>query len=272
MDLPEYFNLIKDEKVRKEIWDKLQNETVPKSDFTKFGQTKADELKATQDQLTAQTDQNKKFSDWYYATYEPWVKTIQPILDNHQATQQTHNAIPAANNNNGNDPYANWGDLGPIEQAKLMTEQIVGQLGNQFQTQFQNYTTTMNTSLAAKEKYYQDYIGLYVDANEKKRNDPELDIPKYMQRALGLPKENPMDVAYTLETLERDKKKWMDEGRALGRTDLETEMAEKAKGNIPTFEAGPTVYNKPAPVTHNDRQGELKNKVTEKFGVNVWAP
>jgi len=272
MDLPEYLNLIKDEKVRKEIWDKLQNETVPKSDFTKFGQTKADELKAIQDQLTTQTDQNKKFTDWYYATYEPWIKTIQPILDNHQATaQQPPNAIPAVNNN-GNDPYANWGDLGPTEQAKLMTEQIVGQLLPQFQTWGNNYTTTMNNSLAAKEKYYQDYIGLYVDANEKKRNDPELDIPKYMKRALELPKENPMEVAYTLETLERDKAKWMDEGRALGRKDLETEMGEKAKANIPTFEAGPTVYKSPAPVTHNDRQGELKNKVTEKFGVGVWAP
>jgi len=265
MDLPEYLNVITDEKVRKELWAKLQNDTVPKADFTKHAQQKADELKVAQDKLSAQMVENQKFSTWYYNTYEPWLTQVKPQLDQLQnGTQTTQTGTPV--NNNVNDPYANWADLQPAEQQKLMQDQIVNQLGQQFQTWGQNFTNNMNQSLASREKYYQDYLGLYVDANEKKRNDPELDIQKYMTRALGLPKENPMEVAYTLETLERDKKKWMDEGRALGRKEIE----EKVKGApAPTFEATPTVYNKPALVGQNDRNADLKNKITEKFGTSI---
>ncbi|MEE9568951.1 MAG: hypothetical protein V3W37_06145 [Candidatus Binatia bacterium] len=274
MDLPEYFNQIKDEKLRKEIWEKLQNDIVAKADFTKHAQGKADELKALQEQLDAKAAENTKFSDWYYKTYEPWLKNVQPALDsynnpNPQPQIQPSNGIPQA----GNDPYANYENMLPAEQAKLLQEQITATLNNQFTTWSRGLATNLDTVLKDREKYYQDYLGLYVDANEKKRGNPDLDITSYMNRALQLRsgKENPMEVAYTLETLEADKKKWIEDGRALGRKDLETELEEKKKSELPSFNSGPEPYKAPEPVSAGDRQTGLKDKVTEKFGAGIWS-
>ncbi len=271
MDLPEYFNQIKDEKLRADIWAKLQNDIVAKADFTKHAQGKADELKVLQEQLDAKAAENTKFSNWYYGTYEPWLKNVQPALDSYNnpaPTAQPSNAIPPT----GNDPYANYGDLLPADQAKLLQEQITTNLNTQFNTWSKGLATNLDTVLKDREKYYQDYLGLYVDANEKKRGNPDLDIMSYMNRALQLRngKENPMDVAYTLETLEANKKKWLEDGRALGRKDLETELEEKKKTEIPTFSGGPEPYKAPESVSASDRATGLKDKITEKFGAGVW--
>lgn len=271
MTAEEIAKLIQDENARKQVMEALKNEYLPKADFTKATQAKADEMKAIQEKLAAQETENKRYMEWYYTKYEPWAAQVKEELAKRQNPAKPDPANPA--NPNGN-WYENWDALTPAQQAQELHKQQIAALNQNFGTWTQQFQQSLNTQLQEREKYYQDYLSLYIDANEKKRQNPDLDIQKYMTRALELKtgKANPLETAYTLETLEEEKKKWLEQGRALGKQDAETEYKAKRPALEPTtLGSGPEPF-KPAVVKKEDRMAELKAKVGEKFGPQIWAP
>lgn len=263
MDLPEWINLIPDEKLRQEVWEKAKDSIVPKGDFTKYTQERGEELKRMQGQLQGEQAKNQQFSQWYHNTYEPWLNQVQPLLQN-----QANGASAAQAQAASDEAYANWHLMEPQQQAQIQHDQLRKSYQNDFRTWADTFAKGVQDVLTDRERYYQNYLRLYVDANEKKRSDPDLDITKYMDRALNLGAESPTDVAYTLETLDREKQRWLEDGRLHGRQEAEEEYKAKA----PAAPASPSSLEtyKPTQTKQADRMEELKNKVTEKFGPDVW--
>src|SRR3990167_5617812 len=88
MTAEEIAKYIQDEKVRQQVLEALKNEYLPKADFTKATQAKADELKALQEKLAAQEAENKRYMEWYYTKYEPWAAQVKAdMADSTEATQ-----------------------------------------------------------------------------------------------------------------------------------------------------------------------------------------
>jgi len=271
MTAEEIAKYIQDEKVRQQVLEALKNEYLPKADFTKATQAKADELKAVQEKLAAQEAENRRYMEWYYGKYEPWMAQAKAEAASRHQASVNPNPTPANPNENW---WDNWDILTPQQQAQALHKQQISELNQSFGTWTQQFAQNVNNLIKERETYYQDYLSLYIDANEKKRQNPDLDIQKYMTRALELKtgKANPMETAYTLETLEKDKEKWLEEGRKHGRQEAETEYKAKRPTSEPsTLGGGPEPF-KPVAVKKEDRMAELKAKVGEKFGPQVWAP
>lgn len=271
MTAEEIAKFIQDDKARQQVMEALKNEYLPKADFTKATQAKADEMKAIQEKLAAQEAENKRYMEWYYTKYEPWAAQVKAELASRQNASPSNPANQPSQNGNW---WENWDTLTPQQQAQELHKQQIATLNQSFGTWTQQFQQNLNTTLQEREKYYQDYLSLYIDANEKKRQNPDLDIQKYMTRALELKtgKANPLETAYTLETLEEEKKKWLEQGRQHGRQELETEYKAKRPASEPaTLGGGPEPFH-PAVVKKEDRMAELKAKVGEKFGPQIWAP
>ena len=111
--------LIPDEKQRAVVLAALGNEWVPKADFTRATQAKADELKVAQDLAAAGQAEIKRFSAWYYGQYEPWRAQVLAESEKRAAAPTNPNSTPA--NPNGN-WWENWDVLTPQQQAQMLEQ------------------------------------------------------------------------------------------------------------------------------------------------------
>lgn len=266
MTVEEYAKLIPDEKARQQFLESMKNEWVPKADFTKATQAKADELKTIQAAHDAQVAENARYMKWYKEEYEPYAARMRTEAEKRAANPTP--SSPANPNPNGAAWYENWEAMTPQQQAQELYKQQVNYanaIAQQYGKAFQDGMTTLNQQV-------QDQFGVYIDALERRHKDPSLDIQQFLDKAKNFKTQNfnPLDAAYKEVTYEKDKEKWLEEGRKLGRQDLETE--QKARAPVaPRIDAGPEPF-KPNLVKKEDRMAELKTKVTEKLGPQVWGP
>src|SRR3990167_863317 len=100
MTAEEILKLIQDDKARQQVMEALKNEWVPKADFTKATQAKADEMKKAEERAATSEAENKRYMEWYYGKYEPWAAQVKAELANRQAYANPNAANPA--NPNGN--------------------------------------------------------------------------------------------------------------------------------------------------------------------------
>src|SRR3990167_1004023 len=112
MTAEEILKLIQDDKARQQVMEALQNEWVPKSDFTKATQAKAEEARKNEERALASEAENKRYMEWYYQKYEPWAAQVKAELANRQ--QAPANSNPG--NPNGN-WWENWDTFTPQQQA-----------------------------------------------------------------------------------------------------------------------------------------------------------
>ena len=254
MTAEEILKLIQDDKARQQVMEALQNEWVPKSDFTKATQAKAEEARKNEERALA-------------SEAEPWAAQVKAELANRQ--QAPANSNPG--NPNGN-WWENWDTFTPQQQAQVLQQEVsreqmayAQQVAGQYGKAFQDAQTALGQQL-------QEQVGIYIDAFERRHKDPSLDIQPFLEKAKNFKTGNfnPMDAAYREVTYEKEKEKWLDEGRKHGRQEAETEF--KAKRPEPNLiNSGPEPF-KPNTVKKEDRLNELKGKVTEKFGPQVWGP
>src|SRR3990167_10557164 len=113
MTAEEIAKYIQDEKVRQQVLEALKNEYLPKADFTKATQAKADELKAVQEKLAAQEAENKRDKERYYTKYEPWMSQAKAEAASRQQASVNPNPTPANPNENW---WDNWDILTPQQQ------------------------------------------------------------------------------------------------------------------------------------------------------------
>lgn len=265
MTAEEIAKLIPDEKTRQQFLESMKNEWVPKADFTKFGQTKADELKASQAAYDAVVTENERYMKWYRGEYEPY-----RLRQAAEAERRAQNPTPSNPGGNGVVSwYENWDTLTPQQQAQELYKQQVSYAN----AIAQRYGQAFDQAQVALNQQVQDQFGVYIDALERRHKDPSLDIQPFLEKAKKFKTGdfNPLDAAYKEVTYEKDKEKWMEEGRKLGHQDAETEFKARTPGPSNRIDAGPPPF-KPNLVKKEDRMAELKTKVTEKLGAGVWGP
>lgn len=264
--------LIQDEKARQQVAEALKNEWLPKGDFTKAQQAKADELKAIQEKNVAMETENKRFMEWYYGTYEPWKQQVTPILQRYgNANQNPNPGNPASGQpQGGQNWYENWDVLTPQQQAQALQQQQIAYT-NQLA---QNFGQQFNQSIQAMNSAFDQRWAVYIDAIERGRKNPDLDIQPLLEKAkqYKVGEFNPLDLAQRELLADKEKEKWLQQGRDLGKQDAETEFkAKRSPVDSSSFGDGPEPF-KPAIVKKEDRMAELKTKVGEKFGPQVWRP
>ena len=257
----EIVKLIQDDKARQQVLEALKNEWVPKADFTKATTAKAEELKTSQEAYNAAVAENERYMKWYHGEYEPW-------LADRKAEAEKRATSPTPTPANPNVAwYENWDTLSPQQQAQTLQQQQI----NYANLLAQHYGKAFNDAQAGLDQRVQDQFAVYIDALERRHKDPTLDIQPFLKKAKEFKtgEFNPLDAAYREVTYEKEKEKWLDEGRKLGRQDLETEI--KAKGpTAPTRVTGEPEPFKPNFVKKEDRMTELNQKITEKLGQQVW--
>lgn len=270
MKIEEMAALITDEKQKAAFLEAMKNEYVLKADFTQHTQKQGEEAKKLQ-------EENDTFRSWYREKYEPYIAVAEPILQAHYARQNGNpNPNPGnPNPNPGQNWYDGWDTLPGERQAQVLEQKVR-------EAQMAALTEKEKTYQQALEQWgknladqLQGQFAVFVEAQQRKAQDPDLDVLKYMDRvkkfapAHGI---NPFDEAYRAETYDRDKEKWLNEGRKLGKQDAETEFKSKP-GNIPPITPPSTLqpYKNPE-IKQADRRAALTNAVTEKFGSKVWQP
>lgn len=261
-EMPKWLQEIQDEKLRQLIWEKAHKEWVPMADFTQTTQAKAEELRLVQEQLAAQEAENARYMTWYHEKYEPYLARQAAEAEKRAMSPTPSN--PASPNGNW---YENWDTFTPQQQAQTLYQQQV----NYANAIAQQYGKAFQDAQAALNQQIQDQFGVYIDAIERRHKDPTLNVQEFLDKARKFKTAdfNPLDAAYKEVTYEKDKEKWLEEGRKLGRQDLETEI--KARPS-----PGPRVGGEPEPfkpgiVKKEDRMAELDRKITEKLGPQVWT-
>ena len=265
MTVEEIAKLIQDEKARQQFLESMKNEWVPKADFTKATQAKADELKAIQTAKEAAEAENARYMKWYREEYEPYAARMKVEMEKRPTASNPGNP----GGNGAGSWYENWDAMTPQQQAQELYKQQV----NYANAIAKQYGEAFTQAQAALNQQVQDQFGVYIDAIERRQKDPTLDIQPFLEKARKFKAGdfNPLDAAYKEVTYEKDKEKWLEEGRKLGRQDLETEIKARAPGPSARIDTGPEPF-KPNLVKKEDRMTELKNKVTEKLGQQVWGP
>lgn len=228
---PQWLSAIADEAMR----DEARKGWMQQADYTQKTQELANQRKEWESQkekYETALQQNEKFNKWYQDEYAPFVSKLQPhwgdiesILSGQAPRQPASNPANPQNGNAGN-TFDNWDLLAPNEQVAKLTEHLQQ---SYLTPAIENLGKEFDQRLQQREQYYQNYINILTDAFMKKSENPGLDIPAYMNKAMEIQsgRIDPMKMAYEAvtsgDTRKQLEKQWYEQGKR----DFEQELKNK---------------------------------------------
>lgn len=219
----------------------------------------------------------KQYEDWFQNEYTPYIQRLKPyeqqiaaLLNGQQQPADMHQ-VPQ-----GDDPYARWEYMTPQEQAKYQQQVIVQQVADNYIVGgFNKLQQWLNDQIATREKYYQNYLNLFVDGFDRRAKDPEFNLQAYMQNALKaqMGMLNPMEVGEMLTNQERTKAQLIAEGEKRGREALQAELDAQnaARGTTQGHGIFPsTLQTLRAQNKKPNVEDVVRQKFTQKYGQGFW--
>jgi len=248
---PKWLAAITDENLRKEA----REGWLRQDDYTRKTQEVAEQRKNWEKEREGLQGIEKWFKENYTPWYQKYGNAIEknwdkvlPVLTGQQvaALQQQ-----AQQQTNGDDQarFANWDVLPPEEQAKRITDHVLGQLTNRELKALEEKLTNGYTQLFNQGKtYFDNYLQIMLDAQERSRKNPDFDTQAYLQKALEIQygKANPFDLAASIVTAEPDRKRLEQEWYERGKNDAEQAFLNQQQTNgslrtesVPIFKQTP---------------------------------
>jgi hypothetical protein len=203
------------------------------SDYTKKTTEIADRQKAWDTEKAELSRLNNEYVTWWTG-FKPTFDTIngnwdkiQKVLGG-QAPAQTQQSPQQPE-----DPFRDYDLLPPVEQAKRIGEQVVAQhVTKALQAQEQKF----NQAFQQREQYYQNYLNIWTDAQERARKNPDFPVREYLQQALEYSsgKGNPLEMAAMTVTKDSDLKKQQEQWDKAGyeRAKLEFQNQQQPTGAV----------------------------------------
>ena len=262
---PVWLNAIQDQSMREEA----KKSYLLNSDYTKKTQELAEQRKSWESEKEALKRQNEEYLQGWKASWNAYEEAQKKYQQNPTAAN-AQNVRDLAQESN---EYWEGYDLmdGP-KQGKHVAQYTAQQVTQYVNQLAQKFNEAYQQDKKQHQAYMDNYFATYLDAQQKFPGNPEQQkayLNAMYQVRSG--QADPRELAYQQVIAPSERERLLEEGRKLGAAEAEQRLKNQQQFDM-NGTGTPQPYRHAPLADKKARDAELTQKITERFGFNVWNP
>lgn len=224
------------------------------------------------------------WDQWFKSTglADSWgdVQKFLQTKQGRQAVAQTAQQLGVSQQAGSPDWAADWDTLAPGQQAQRLREVALTEIASALTPAITNWQRQFmgqyQQDLEQREKYYQNYLNLYRRVMDMRMRDPNLDVDKVLDQAIGVLSGNmdPIELGKYLATAGSNTQAQIKAAVEQARKDWDTEQQNKTMASLDPKNGQPPAFRRPSAGTTRAglatmREG-VAQQIMEKHGPGVF--